>query len=93
MGIFAETANVDYCLSFADQGKQTSIFLLEKTNGSLPFSISSSFPYKYIEEEKLKRHFCSLRWQHMYRYTVKIYVYIYISRSIYISISIYMLPF
>jgi hypothetical protein len=26
MGTFAETANVDYRLSFADQGKQTAIF-------------------------------------------------------------------
>jgi hypothetical protein len=26
MGTFAETAIVDYCLSFADQGKQTSDF-------------------------------------------------------------------
>jgi hypothetical protein len=26
MGKFAETANVDYCLAFADQGKQTSLF-------------------------------------------------------------------
>jgi hypothetical protein len=26
MGTFAETANVDYRLSFADQGKQTSFF-------------------------------------------------------------------
>jgi hypothetical protein len=57
MGIFAETANVDYCLSFADQGKQTSIFLLLKTKGSLPFSISSSFPYKYIEEKNQKEIF------------------------------------
>jgi hypothetical protein len=43
MGTFAETANVHYCLSFADQGKQTSIFRLQKTNGSLtfPFSVGS----------------------------------------------------
>jgi hypothetical protein len=26
MGMFAETANVDYRLLFADQGKQTSVF-------------------------------------------------------------------
>jgi hypothetical protein len=39
MGTFAETAIVDYRLSFADQGKQTSVFsfLLQQTNGSLPF--------------------------------------------------------
>jgi hypothetical protein len=28
MGTFAETANVDYSLSFADQGKQTSVSIL-----------------------------------------------------------------
>jgi hypothetical protein len=30
MGTFAETAIVNYHLSFADQGKQTSIFLLQQ---------------------------------------------------------------
>jgi hypothetical protein len=36
MGTFAETANVDYRLSFADQGKQTFVlrFRLQQTNGS-----------------------------------------------------------
>jgi hypothetical protein len=35
MGTFAETAIVDYHLSFADQGKQTSVycFCLRQTNG------------------------------------------------------------
>jgi hypothetical protein len=40
--MFAETANVDNRLSFADQGKQTSAFHLQKTNGSLPFLFSVS---------------------------------------------------
>jgi hypothetical protein len=40
MGAFAETANVDYCLSFADQRQQTSVFRFQKTNGSLPFLFS-----------------------------------------------------
>jgi hypothetical protein len=40
MGTFTETANVDYCLSFADQGKQNSVSRLQKTNGSLPFPLS-----------------------------------------------------
>ncbi len=46
MGTFAETANVDYRLSFADQEKQTSVF-------RFPFSIlqqskgSCRFPYIY----------------------------------------------
>jgi hypothetical protein len=40
---FAETAIVDYRLSFADQGKQTSIFLyrLQQTIESFPFPFSS----------------------------------------------------
>jgi hypothetical protein len=44
MDTFAETAIVDYRLSFADQGKQTSVFLfyLQQTNGSLPFLLSVS---------------------------------------------------
>jgi hypothetical protein len=42
MGRFAETAIVGYRLSFADQGKQTSVFhfLLQQTNRSLPFPLS-----------------------------------------------------
>jgi hypothetical protein len=62
MGMFAETAIVDYHLSFADQGKQTSVFcfLLQQTDGSLhfcfpfaenksklPFSVSSVFYWQY----------------------------------------------
>jgi hypothetical protein len=40
-GTFAETAILDYRLSFDDQGKQTSVsgFRLQQTNGSLPFSV------------------------------------------------------
>ncbi len=45
MGMFAETAIVDYHLSFAVQGKQTLVlrFPLQQTNGSLvfPFSVCS----------------------------------------------------
>jgi hypothetical protein len=42
MGTFAETAIVDYRLSFADQRKQTSVFFfrLQQTNGSLQFPLS-----------------------------------------------------
>jgi hypothetical protein len=39
MGMFAGTAIVDYRLSFADQGKKTSVSELQ-TNGSLPFPFS-----------------------------------------------------
>jgi hypothetical protein len=43
MGTFAETAIAKYCLSFADKGKQTSVFCfhLQQTDGSLQFSICS----------------------------------------------------
>jgi hypothetical protein len=39
MVMFAETAIVNYCSSFVDQEKQTSVFRfrLQQTNGSLPF--------------------------------------------------------
>jgi hypothetical protein len=41
MGTFSETVIVDYHLSFADQGKQPSVFVrLQQTNGSLPFPFS-----------------------------------------------------
>jgi hypothetical protein len=42
MGMFAETAIIDYHLSFAYQGKQTSVyhFRLQKTNGAFPFMSS-----------------------------------------------------
>jgi hypothetical protein len=41
MGTFAETAVVDYRLSFADQGKRTSVFryCLQQTNGGCHFTI------------------------------------------------------
>jgi hypothetical protein len=42
MGTFAETANVDYRSSLADQRKQTSVFCLKKTAIFLnPFSVCS----------------------------------------------------
>jgi hypothetical protein len=56
MGTFAETAIVDYRLSFADQGKQTSVSVCSKqtevcrfrfpfveNKRKLPFSVSSDF--------------------------------------------------
>jgi hypothetical protein len=41
MGTFAETANVDFYLSFANQGKETSVFQfrLQQTNKNFPFSV------------------------------------------------------
>ncbi len=43
MGTFAETAIFDYHLLSANQGKQTTLFLLQKTNGSgrIPFVLFS----------------------------------------------------
>jgi hypothetical protein len=41
MGKFAETAIVDDRLSIADQGKLTSVFRLQQTKESLPFSVCS----------------------------------------------------
>jgi hypothetical protein len=39
MGMFAETAVVEYRLLLADQEKQTSVFSF-RSNGTLPFSFS-----------------------------------------------------
>ncbi len=50
-GTFAETANGDNRLSFAEQRKQTSVFRLQQTNGSYCFPVAP-FPvniYIYIE--------------------------------------------
>jgi hypothetical protein len=42
MGMFAETAIADYCLSFFEQAKKTSVFCfhLQQTNGSQLFPLS-----------------------------------------------------
>jgi hypothetical protein len=48
MGTFAKTANVDHYLSFADQGKQTSFFRLQKTNGICRFRFPFIYMYLYI---------------------------------------------
>jgi hypothetical protein len=88
MGTFAETAIIDYHLSFADQENKLyfmfqfaankgkfaiSVFCLQQTNGSCCFLLVSFSGYKYI---------CK---------------YIYIRKRIYIDINmylhIYMLPF
>jgi hypothetical protein len=37
IGTFAETTNVHYHLSFANQGRQIFVFRSQKTNGKLPF--------------------------------------------------------
>jgi hypothetical protein len=58
MGAFAEKTNVEEHLSFADQGKQNSVFrfCLQKTFGSLLFLFSEvavfdqfRFQYMYID--------------------------------------------
>ncbi len=65
MSNFAETARVDYRLSFADQGKQTSVFLffLYQRNGSLPFSVCS-------------KQICRSRCFPLVTFSIYIYIYI-----------------
>jgi hypothetical protein len=46
MGMFAETAIVDYHFSFADQGKQTSVFHFRLQQTNLKFAISVFFLQK-----------------------------------------------
>jgi hypothetical protein len=53
MGTFDETAIVDYRLLFADQGKQTSIFRLQETNGSCCFPSLSVSAERLICAKKL----------------------------------------
>jgi hypothetical protein len=53
MGMFAKRANVDYRLFFANQGKQTSVFRLQKTNGSLPYPFSAGFVFRIYEAQAI----------------------------------------
>ncbi len=64
MGMFAKTGNVNYHLSFADQGKQTSsvhftankrkysisVFRLQQMNRSYRFPLITFYVYKYIRK-------------------------------------------
>jgi hypothetical protein len=72
MGTFAETTVVSYRLSFADQGKQTSVFRfrLQQTNGSLLFLFSG-----YIDMYRIYAAVCIFD------------VYIYIYGKIYAAIQ------
>jgi hypothetical protein len=76
LGTVAETENVDYCLSFADQGKQTSVFRLQKINGSCRFPLVL-FPFIYIS---LYLYFYCI---YQYIYISSIYVFIHTSLSIF----------
>jgi hypothetical protein len=93
MSTFADTANVDYRLSFVDQGKQTSVLRLQKINGSccfhfpfaankqkLQFSVTSVFLIYIFFEAATEIYF------YLYIY---IYIYIYLSISIYLYTYIY----
>ncbi len=76
MGTFADTANVDYGLSFTDQGKQTEVcrFRLQQTNRNC------CFPYIHIYS------IC----KYVYRCVcVRIYIYIDIDRHIDIYVDIH----
>jgi hypothetical protein len=53
MSTFAETATVDYRLSFADQGKQTSVFRIQQTKENcclplVPFFLSCVCVFIFI---------------------------------------------
>jgi hypothetical protein len=48
MGTFADTANVPYCLSFADQGKQTSVFRYMYLLYVYIYSVIYVYTYIYI---------------------------------------------
>jgi hypothetical protein len=82
MGAFAETAIVDYHLSFADQGKQTSIFHVH-------------FPYMYIcKYRENENHIYIYMYLYVYVYVylyVHIYVYVYMCMymSMYMHMSVY----
>ncbi len=71
MGTFAETAIVDYCLSFTKNKWKfaVSVFCLQQTNRNCHFPLVPFSVYIYIY--LLKR-------QHVYRYKDVIYIYIYI---------------
>jgi hypothetical protein len=67
MGTFAETANDDYCLAFADQGKQTPFSVLicscqtDVHRFRFPFSVSSVYtnilPFQTEDGKRLLRRF------------------------------------
>ncbi len=89
MGTFDDTANVDYRLSFADQGKQTSVFRfrIAQTKESFPFSVSSVFLYiytLYTENGTIELYiYVYIIYTYTYAYTcihthMHIHVYIYI---------------
>jgi hypothetical protein len=49
MVTFAETAIVDYRLSFADQGKQTSVYSFRFTANKWKFAVSLPFARKKLK--------------------------------------------
>jgi hypothetical protein len=65
MGKFAETANVDYCLLFAEQGKQTSVCRkqTEVCHFHFPFAANISCPFLLVLFSVYL-----LKGQHIYRY-------------------------
>jgi hypothetical protein len=66
MGTFAETAIVDYRLSFAEQGKKTSVFrfYLQQTNGSLSFPFFVCRKQKEIAVIRLRNSGNMETWKH-----------------------------
>jgi hypothetical protein len=96
----AETAIVDYRLSFADQGKQTFVFCfrLQQTNGSFPFSfpfeqangsLSFSFPFEQTNGIlPFSISFCSKQMK-VAVFPLSLYIYMYISFETATCINIY----
>jgi hypothetical protein len=72
-----ETAIVDYCLSFADQGEQTFVFCfrLQQTDGSFPFS----FPFEQTNGSlPFSLSFCSKQLK-VAVFPVSLYIYMFMS--------------
>ncbi len=66
MGTFAETAIVYYRLSFANQGKQISVFCfrLQQANGSLPFLFAATISVSSIFRLRNSENMKTWTWRH-----------------------------
>jgi hypothetical protein len=84
MGMFAETANVDYCLLFADQGKQTYVSRYPFAENKWKFAIFR-FPFA---ENKRKQPFSVSSVFHLHIYIcIETAAYIYGYPYIYAAVS------
>jgi hypothetical protein len=97
MGSFAETAIIDHCLSFSDQGKHSSVFVsVCSKQTEIAFSVSSiCHIYKYIrkmEPNMRKAELTDNSHFNLFAANRNIYIYIYIYMCLCVFICIYMLP-